>query len=651
LLGVAFLNGIAWLQSLFMGSRGSTINNAALALDDWHRVLIPTIGGLLAGLCIMAIRNQRGPFGITDVIELVATRRGEIRLPKSLVQILSSGLTIASGGSIGREGANSQFGATVASLIGRMFHESSRTRTILLGAGIAAGMAAAYKAPIAAAIFVMEVVLGNFAMDVMAPIVVASVVSTLVTRAFVDYEPIYYRGAIQLEDWHLVLSAIALGAACGVGGVVFRRCLEFGRVAFQSTRLPFPLRMALGGALVGLIGVWLPQVWGNGQATIDIIADLEHMPALTFVAGLVVFKVLATAITAGSGGLGGVFTPNLVVGAALGAAFANVVGLFEDIGSEKRVAFALVGMAGMCAATTHAPITAIMLLFELTGDYDLILPLMLCSIVGSVTARLIDPESIYTAQLKERGHKLHSGIEELAIHNTFVRDIQRADPVAIDHHTRFDEVLQSFRETRRGTIYVVDGERRLLGQIQLHDVKYYINDETLGSVVIAADLTRPIPHTVESESLAAIIDRFDDPDLDELPVVESHDNPRLVGRITRRDLVTCLSEEVLGKRQLRAKLKSPDSKEADYVELPRDSALKPVTIPDSLAGRSLDSLDLVAERGITPIVYIRVDANGYEQRILPRPELVLETGDRMVLLGAPRELDRLRDDLGLDAPH
>jgi CIC family chloride channel protein len=649
LLGIAFRETVDGLQWLLMGSGGSVTEAGAAIEEWWLRVLIPAVGGLLGGLCLLTIKNVRGPFGIADVMEIVITRRGTIRPLQSLVQILSSAFSLSSGGSVGREGANSQLGATVAALLGRF--GPPRSRAVLLGCGIAAGMASAYKAPIAGAMFVMEVVLGNFAMDVFAPVVVASVLSTLVTIWWFGYRPLYDANAVQVMDTELVLSAMLLGLMCGGGGILFRKSLDLGRALFDRVPLPLVLRMTLGGAIVGAIGIGYPEVWGNGQVTIDILADFHSAPTMFLLVSLLVWKVVATAATTGSGALGGVFTPNMVVGAAFGAAFGVVVAaVYGTDPNQMRTAFALVGMAGLCAATTHAPITAIVLVFELTRDYGLILPLMLCSIIASITARLLDQDSIYSARLREKGHTMPSGLEELAMHTNFVRDIMRHDDARVVQTAPFDEVLEMFNTSRRDTIYVVDDKGILQGHIQLHDVKYFLNDATLGSVVIAADLTRSSPSTHADESLASIIPRFDDPDLDELPVVRSEADPVLEGRITRRDLVTCLSEEVLGKRTLRARLASDSQKQASYVELPRDTSLERVPVPESLRGRAVGSLDLLESHGLAIMMLVRRAPDGGEERVLPMPDQVLADHTELIVIGAREGLDRFRSDYGLSPP-
>lgn len=631
-LGVAFRAGLAWIERLLMGEHGPLQERLAW----WQSLLIPTLGGLGAGLCLLLIRNVRGPFGIGDIVEMAATRKGSIRPLHSLVQIVSSGFSIATGGSIGREAANTQIGTTMASLLGRLVPNSPRSRVVLLGCGVAAGMASAYKAPIAGAIFVMEVVLGNFAMDVLAPIVVASVISTLITLAAFGRDPLYGYGLLELTEPSLVLSAAVLGVLCGFGGIFFRKSLDLGRKVFDLVKAPLLVKLMLGGLIVGAIGIGYPETWGNGQSTIDALARPERIPTLLALSTLFLLKIVATAATYGSGAVGGIFTPNLVVGAALGTAFARIVDSLVE--GDHHTHFALVGMAGLCAATVHAPITAILLIFEMTGDYDLILPLMLCSILASITARLIDPDSIYTARLRARGHGVDHGLEELAIHTNFVRDVMRRDAAKVSERATLEDVLDVFNASRHDTVYVVDARQRLLGQVQLHDVKQFINDPTPGTVLIAADLAAPSSVATADESLAAILTRFHDPDLDELPVVSSREDPVLDGRVTRRDVVATFSEEVLGQRSMRAKLRVAGRKESRWLELPAGAVLERIKVPVGLAGRSLGSLDLTGEHGLQVLVLLERDELGHERRAYPSADSVLADGMELVVYGAREDV-------------
>ncbi|MEO0481832.1 MAG: chloride channel protein [Planctomycetota bacterium] len=635
LLGVGFRNGVREIEKFLLDADSPVTADLSTA----ETLLLPTLGGLGAGLILLMIRCDRGPFGISDLVELVSTRRGRIRPFRSLMQILSSGFSIASGGSIGREGANSQFGATLATVFGQWARLSPRLRSVLLGCGIAAGMASAYRAPIAGAMFVMEVVLGNFAMDVFAPVVVASVASTIVTRHFLGAEAIYEMGALEMTSWPLVTAAAALGALCGFGGPMFRSCLLAGQRAFTAFNAPLPVKMAIGGLIVGVIGLEVPQAWGNGQSTIEVLAEPGAAPGFGLMIGLLLAKLVATSVTAGSGALGGTFTPNLVVGAAFGAAFSRVVDLVAE--GDHHTEFALVGMAGLCAATAHAPITAVILVFEMTNDYGLILPLMLCSILSSLVARTIDRDSIYTAKIRAKGHDPAAGLEELAVKRSYVRTIMRRDPESIISTATFDAVLEAFLGSRRGLLYAVDAEGQLQGHLRLHDVKAYLHEGSLGSFVIAQDLARPSAGVRPEQTLAELLPRFDTEELDELPVVEA--DGRLVGRITRGDLVACIRDEVLGQRALRARLQATESGEEDLLSLPEDTEIARVPIPDAWVGRAVGSLELVESLSVHPLIIVRTDETGHTSRLLADSESVLEENDSVVVLAHRQTIDGLRD--------
>jgi CIC family chloride channel protein len=459
----------------------------------------------------------------------------------------------------------------------------------------------------------------------------------MLSRALIRSEPLYASEVVL--DAKLVFAALLLGVICAFAGIAFRRSLRIGKWVFSKLKLPLFAKMGIGGLLVGAIGLTAhgPEVWGNG---FEIINDTILQPELLgevdflwFVLMLMGLKVVATSCTAGSGGLGGVFTPNLVVGAAFGAAFGGAVyGLFPDLG-DNRVAFALVGMAGLCAATTHAPITAVVLVFEMTRDYGLILPLMLCSIVASIVARMLNKDSYYTENLRAQGQEIPHGLEELAIQSNYVRDLMRKDVVKVVDTATFDEVLDVFTSSRRASVYVLSEAGILLGHIHLHDVKNYINDPSLSSVVIAADLTRSAPTVTADEPLASILARFDDPDLEELAVASGGSEPRLTGRITRRDVIACLREEVLGDRKLRTKFRTEGRSESDFVQLPRGCELDRVPVPAEYHGRALDSLDLQTTAGLTVLVVVRALSDGTEERLAPEPQVILDADTSLVVLG------------------
>ncbi len=275
---------------------------------------------------------------------------------------------------------------------------------------------------------------------------------------------------------------------------------------------------------------------------------------------------------------------------------------------------------------------------------------MLCSILASITARMIDPDSIYTARLRARGHGVDHGLEELAMHTNFVRDVMRKDAARVREHDGFDDVLAIFNATRHDTIYVTDASNRLMGQVQLHDVKQFINDPTPDGVLIAGDLTTPSSTATADESLAAILERFHDPDLDELPVVRSKSDPVLEGRVTRRDVVAAFSEEVLGQKSLRAKLRVAGRKESRWLELPVGAVLERIRVPTDLIDRSLGSLELPQEHGLLVLVLVERDAIGRERRSYPRADSVLRDGMELVVFGERDALEKFLGAHGGRAP-
>ena len=629
LLGVGFQKLLQILQGLFLGNEQGSVAAAGEQLGTWRRLVTPALGGVCAALCLMLVRWKRGPFGLGDMLELAVTRKGTISPFTSLVQIVSSAFSISSGGSVGKEGPNSQLGATMAAVAGRIFTLSARTKTILLGAGVAAGMACAYRAPIAGALLVMEIVLGNFAMDVFAPIVVASVVAVLVFEAILPFGALYKCSQL-LEDPRLVLSAALLGVMCGFGGIAFRKSLDLGRVLFA--RVPIWLALPLGGLGVGAIGIWYPQVWGNGFDVIKMTTSTTEMPTMGLIAALLIWKVVATAISTGSGALGGIFTPNLVVGAVFGWFFGEIVRHLAPGTEDPRPAFAFVGLAGLCAATTHAPISAVLLVLEFTRDYGLVLPVMLCSIVGSVVARLLDEDSVYTARLRAKGHEVNGGVEQLAMQSTYVRDIMRTDAERVGETASFDAVMDVMGRSRRNTIYVVDPRGHLLGHVHIHDVKNFINDPSLSSVVIALDLLQPASPVTPEQSLAQIALRFDDPDLDELPVVLAKEQPILRGRVTRSDLVGRLSSEVLMQRNLRSRWKSDDGREIGTYELPAGSEIVRFLVPEALVGHTVEAVDF-GSLGLVPLVVTQAIVDAPDESVIAEPTVKLGAGATLLVLG------------------
>jgi CIC family chloride channel protein len=365
----------------------------------WVRFLAPAFGGLLAGGLGLFVARAPAGHGVSDVMEAIVLGRVQLSMPVTLLKSLASWVAIVFGGSIGREGPLIQFGGAAGNLVGyRLDLPTERTR-LLIAAGTAAGFAAAYNTPFAAVLFVLEVVTGVVVLDAIVPALVATVIASALTRAVVGEGPIYGQRAFHLQSSAELLYFAGLGLCTALGAQGFMRLLAFGESAFRRSRLMLPWRPALGGAMAGVIVAVLPEVAGNGYEPLNVL--LDGRLSVGFVTLLLVGKCLATTASVSSGSPGGVFTPTLLVGGSIGFVYGQVLAPAIHLGPSGG--YALVGMSAAIAATTHAPLMAAVMVFELSGDYAIVLPLVLATAVATLVSRRLGRDSIYTKELRERG--------------------------------------------------------------------------------------------------------------------------------------------------------------------------------------------------------------------------------------------------------
>lgn len=391
---MSFRAGLQLVYQRVFGARD--VLEAFTRLPLAARVALPALGGLLAGTIARFASSSVGQ-GVGAVMEAAAAGGTHVSLRATAWKALSSWLAIATGNSVGREGPLIQFGGSLGFRVASVAGVSGRSVRALVAAGTAAGFAAAYNTPLAAVLFVIEIVTGVVALESLGMVLVATAISTALVRATVGGGPIYGQRAFAIATTSELLAHAVFGVVAALFAHVFMRMLATGERSFARTTTPQPWRAAAGGAMVGAIAAIIPEVAGNGYEPLNLLLDERY--ALGAIALFVIAKAVATTASVSSGIPGGVFTPSLFMGGCLGVLWGHGMSAYFGA-SATEGSFALVGMAAVVAATTHAPLMASVLVFELSGDYAVVLPLVLATAIAALVSRALGGDSIYAAELR-----------------------------------------------------------------------------------------------------------------------------------------------------------------------------------------------------------------------------------------------------------
>jgi CIC family chloride channel protein len=528
---IAFRQGIELLQLLVAGKSGSFVEMAR-SLPWTVRIWLPAAGGLVAGFLLLIAQRHADKCNHIDYMEAVAIGDGVVPVKLSLWRSLSSLFTISSGGSIGREGPMVQLAALAASLIGRWVHFDPPRLRLLVACGAAAGITSAYNAPIAGAFFVTEIVLGSIAMESFGPVVVAAVVANITMREFAGYKPPYEMPVFPPVAGIEVLLFVALGLLCGAAAPQFLRLLDGSKRLFRKLPLPLPARLALGGLVVGILSVWTPEVWGNGYSVVNSVL---HSPwTWTALVVVLVFKLVATAATAGSGAVGGVFTPTLFVGAVVGSLFGLAMHALWPHGTSAPFAYAMVGMGAFLAGATQAPLMAILMIFEMTLSYQVVLPLMLSCVVAYFVSRAIGKTSMYEITLRRNQEEL----ERTRLRATQMRELIRPAQTVVPPNATVHDMTRVFLEYPVKYLYVANESGAFLGVVALKDITSDLLDKRDTSTRTAADYLQPHFDVLTPDMpLGVALQHFMAFQGERLPVVESAAHPRLAGVVYKTSLL------------------------------------------------------------------------------------------------------------------
>lgn len=515
---------------------GMTVVEAVGQLPWWACVAVPALGGLGAGLILMFGQRLAPGQSSTDYMEAIAIGSGRLPVRLSLVKSAAALFSIGSGGSIGREGPLVQLAAVIASCLGRWRQFTPPQLRLLVACGAAAGIASAYNAPIAGSFFVAEIILGTIAMESLGPLAVSAVAATLTVRVLTSAHVLYKVPPFTLGSAWEMIPYVALGLISGVLAPIFLQSLRQAERFFVSLRLPLVVRLMLGGAAVGVLAINVPQVCGNGYS---VVVQILNGQLLWFtLLGIFACKWLATMSSFGSGAPGGVFTPSLFMGASVGYLFGTAANHIWPAAAHDPRAFALVGMGAFLSAVSHAPVMAVILLFEITLSYDIILPLMLCAVIAYYTAKGLEDGSLYSQALKRKA----ANVPDPALGAGRVVDLMRLNPPVVRETAPFAEIAKMFLNVRVNNLYVTNDAGRYLGIVALHDIKTYLSEPDLAKLVIARDILREdFPLVAPEQPLTEALGSFLGIVAERLPVVDP--DGMLRGSLAKSDLLLALVEK------------------------------------------------------------------------------------------------------------
>jgi CIC family chloride channel protein len=489
---IAFRHAIGGFQWLAYGFSSERVASLAAELPWWQLLLAPTVGGLLIGLYLRYLMPGGRPQSVAHVIEVSALHDARMSLTVGIRAALASAASIGVGASVGREGPVVHLGASLGSWVAKRLHLGRVLARTLLGCGVAAGVAASFNAPIAGSFFALEVVVGHYALSAFAPIVIASVTGTLISRAYYGDFPAF----VLPEAWTIVsfweFPAFAiLGLVSALAAMLFMWAIMFTEDTVAKLPAPTWARPAFAGLLVGLIALVFPQVLGVGYEATD--AALSDSYPLWLLLALIVAKTAATAICLGSGFAGGVFSPSLFIGAMVGGAYGILATqAFPEL-SSGHGAYTMIGMGAVAGAVLGAPMSTILMIFEMTNDYELTIAVMLATVIASVVTQQVHKRSFFTWQLDRRGVTIRGGHQTGLMRRVKVSSVMDHNYSSVTPETPIAEVRLKLQAAPWGELFVIDEDSALCGVITYADLHEAAFDTSHDSELIAENVARSVP--------------------------------------------------------------------------------------------------------------------------------------------------------------
>ena len=500
-----------------------SVHSLRLFISDldlgWRSIFFPALGAGIAVFFVRSLMHDSAGHGVSDVIKAIAMGSEGLRRRMIFSRFFGSFLTVGSGGSTGLEGPIVSIGAALGSTLGRWLNMNERHKKLLVGYGAAGAVAGIFNAPLTGLIFSLEIIIGEWTYLTILPTIIAAVSATELSRWITGNKIAFFQ---EIAGFSLtsLLACFVLGAVTGVISILFTRSLLLWEKFFTKVSLHHWIRAAIGGLFVGTLGFFMPEVLSEGYSATQVFLTDSIRPELSFVLIFVLLKFLACGMTLGSGGIGGVFAPSLVIGSGVGLAFGMIMHSLPLDGVAEDAAFALAGMAGMVAGVMHGPLTGIFLVMEVTRGYSMILPLMLTASSAMVVSSFFEIGSVYTQDLIKQGSLIKRGTDRYLLHHLNIGDILDKDFITIREDLLLRNFIEEFKKARRNYFPVLNNENKCVGVVFLDDIRPHLFDISLYDLVTMGSVMRNLPLISLNEPISAALDKFETSKAWSLPVVE-----------------------------------------------------------------------------------------------------------------------------------
>ena len=628
---------IGWVKWIFF-EQGARISEGfgVGGLEKIHLLVAPALGMVLVSWIVRRWAPEAQGHGVPEVQYAVRMLGGRIRARVAAIKAIASAISIGSGGSVGREGPIVQIGSSLGSTVGQVVGLGPAQTRLLVAAGSAAAIAATFNAPIAGVMFAMEVILGSFAARSFGLVVIASVTATAISQAALGNMPAFQlvESFTLVSDWEFLLY-LALGVFTGLIALAYVQSVYWFEDSFDAWKLSPSVKALVGGLGVGAMGFFGSElVFGVGHEGVELA--LRGEMALGFMLGLMVLKILATSITLGAGGSGGVFAPALFVGAMAGGAFGKVVNSLLPGLTAPPGAYALVGMAALFGAAAHAPITGIIILFEMTDNYRIILPLMFAVVVSHLMASTVYQDSIYSIKLRRKG-AMNAPRQEMGVLDLLLAtDAMSMEFERVAPDTPIEEMSLLARSGRTRSWLVMNSQDRLVGMVTETDLEDAIVQGREVEALVSDIMTTSLITCTPGEPLRTVFRRFSERAVHQIPVVED-DDPGVVAGVLRRNELLWAYKELADEHQ-----RLLDKTGDEGIPSHSDSVQMEVQVQEGQEALCLRRIREISLPKNTLIVLLRRG----DRAVVPKGDTRVEPGDVLVFLTTRHEEERLRKWIG-----